>query len=120
MGMISYWMTGSLRHPKPSLERTEPLSFEDALEMTELTLHQAVGQWVLSLQGFPREWLQTQKEATERARQWSHMEPTIEHVSGPTWMVFGGDQYVFTAMAREEAENFVFGVAVGQFVESRR
>ncbi len=83
--------------------------------MTGFTLHQAAGQWVLSLERFPREWLQTQEEATERAREWSHMEPNIEHVSGPTWMVFGGDQYVFTSTSRQEAESFVFGVAVGQF-----
>jgi len=41
MGRISYWMTGSLRHPKPSLDRTMPLSVEDALAITDLTLHQA-------------------------------------------------------------------------------
>jgi hypothetical protein len=117
MGMISDWMTGSLRHPEPSLERTVPLSLEDALEATDLTLHEAHGQWVLSLNGFPREWLETQEEARRRAQEWSHMEPTIEHVSGPTWMLFAGDQYVFTATSREEAESFVFGVAVGQFFE---
>jgi len=74
---------------------------------------------VLSLEGFAREWLDTQEEATERAREWSHMEPTIEHASGPTWMVFGGDQYVFTSTSREEAESFVFGVAVGQFTQGQ-
>jgi hypothetical protein len=37
---------------------------------------------------------------------------------GPTWLVYGGDQYEFTSTSQEEAEGFVYGIAVGMFIET--
>lgn len=92
------------------------MSIEEALGLTELTIRREDGEWILYLEGFPREWLLTKDEADERAPSWRHMKPVVQHAAGPTWLVFGGDQYLFSGSSREEAEGFVFGVAVGQAI----
>lgn len=119
MGTVSDWMTASLQGLERSTNHPGPMTIEEALSSTELVIKRADEEWVLSLHSFPREWHETEEEAQSAAEQWSHMEPTIEHVSGPTWLVFGGDQNIFTSTSREEAESFVFGVAVGQFIEEQ-
>jgi hypothetical protein len=117
MGIISYWMTDSLKKAERSTAQATPMTIEDVLRGTDLAIWRADERWVLSLQGFPREWHETEEEAREAADRWNRMEPSVEHTSGPTWLAFTGDQFVFTSTSKEEVENFVFGVAVGRFFE---
>jgi hypothetical protein len=117
MGSISDWLTGSVRELDGFVDGTGPLTLAEVLAATDLAIERVDERWVLLLQGFPREWQGTQEEAEEAARRWNHMEPTIEHAPGPTWLVFTGDQYEFSSTSKDEAEGFVFGVAVGMFHE---
>ena len=103
-----------------SLAQSGPLSLDVALTGLGLNMERTDGRWVLLLEGFPREWHETEAEATEAAQRWQDMEPTVEHASGPTWLVYGGDQYLFTSTSKEEADGFVQGIAVGMFMESVR
>jgi len=102
MGEISYWMSDSLRNETPGSR--DAISLAEALTLTGLVIEREDRTWVLRMQGFPREWHPTRGEAESSAARWSHMEATIEDVSGPTWLVFGGDQYIFTATSEQEAE----------------
>ncbi len=45
------------------------------------------------------------------------MEPTVEYATGPTWLVYGGDQYLFSSTSLGKAEGFVFGIRVGRHIE---
>ena len=118
MGTISYWMTNSVLGMEAFAGRNRPLSLDEALAALELTIERVDARWVLHLQGFPREWHETETDALEAAERWHHMEPTVEHAPGPTWLVYGGDQYQFTSTSQEEAEGFVYGVAVGMYYET--
>ena len=117
MGMISYWMADGARGIEQSAEHAKPLQIEEALTLSGLAIVEATERWVLSLKGFPREWYLTQHEAEEAALRWASMEPTVTEAVGSTWIVYGGDQYMFTASSRPEAEAFVFGTLVGQDFE---
>jgi len=112
--MISYWMADGARGIERSAEHAKPLQIEEALTLTGLAIVEVTERWVLSLQGFPREWHLTRHEAQEAALRWASMDPTVAEADGPTWIVYGGDQYVFTASSRPEAEAFVLGTLVGQ------
>jgi hypothetical protein len=120
MGMISHWMTDSVLELEPFVAASRPLSLAAALTILGLRIERVDDRWVLFLQGFPREWHATETEAVGAAQRWQQMEPTIELTSGPTWLVYGGDQYLFSSTSREEAEGFVQGIAVGKFMESVR
>ena len=117
MGTISYWMTDSVLETERFAGRGRPLSIEEALAALGLTIERVDARWVLLLQGLPREWHETEAEADAAAQRWHHMQPTVEHAQGPTWLVYGGDQYVFTSTSKEEVEGFVYGVAVGMSSE---
>jgi hypothetical protein len=110
-------MTGSLQNLERSLNPRTPMTSKEVLALADLVLWKEDKEWVPLLEGFPREWHETMNEAKAAAKRWgSGMTPTIEHASGPTWLVFGGDQCLFTSTSREEADSFIFGVAAGRFI----
>lgn len=85
-----------------------PGALDKALRLTNLELWHEDGEWVTVTNGFPREW-HSSREAAERSA-WAQR---IDHVPGGTWLVMGGDQYVFSSPSREEVEGFIFGVLAG-------
>lgn len=114
MGAISYWQSSAVA---PSVG---PIPIDRALQLADVKVWHEPGQWMLLLQGFPREWHATRDSAEAAARRWDHMEPSVAYAPDGGWLVFTSDQYAFSSESRQEAEGLVFGLLCGPGLGANR
>ena len=116
MGTISDWITGSILEMEQFAGRNKPLTLDDALAAEELIIEQVDGRWVLLLQGFPRQWHETQEK------------PKMLRGNGATWNQPcstlparpGGSSAATSACSaqlRGGGRGVRYGIAVGMFIE---
>jgi hypothetical protein len=109
MGRYSYWISGltDIETVDDAIERLDFGKLD--VERWNLSLEVREHVWAVCNRGKPQFWRASREEAEAIAERPSPIPWDVTYFE-EVWLVITGDQYIFTASTRAEAEGFIFGM----------